>query len=163
MIQVGVVKEADTKLDHYLLELKSLLFAKLLLSILILVIILIIWLILRKFFKEKSRYIFILFFAFLGLSLFRTLPIVIDINQKSIKTVDNVKYLREDSNGVADRSGFYNDAVTIYFPGEKGKVFRIGVDSESYPFGEYTGTVVYAEHSQLIVDFIFDKMKTSTT
>ena len=101
----------------------------------------------------------ILIGAVLALCIYTNFPIVLDIAQKSIVTVNNVKYLRDPTDfSITDYIGQYSNYIIVYFPNEGGgQVSQILNDPKDYPYGEHYGTVVYAKHSHLVIDFIFNE------
>lgn len=91
-----------------------------------------------------------------ALTLKDVIPMSLDVYYKTIKIIPNVKYSRVYHS--VRVQGALNDYIIITFPDENGIHLRFTEGGkEKTPFGDYSGTVVYAEHSKYMIDFIFNK------
>lgn len=95
---------------------------------------------------ETKKYLFfgliVVFVAYIGMSI----PIFLDLANKSYVVAENVKYQRIPD----DKSSFFGGYVDITSQGE---VISLVGASEDYPYGTYYGTVIYAQHSKVILYF----------
>ena len=84
--------------------------------------------------------------VFILLGFIRTIPIFIDVNQKSYIT-EYVTYERiQDS-----RKSWFGSLA--YISNKDGKNKTLVEVTNNYPFGNYTGIVTYAQHSRVILNF----------
>ncbi len=146
-------------MDKYIAELESHMVAVVFVNLLLLAFLALLFLVFSKVkilkrFKAKFL-ILVLMAAVTILTAFEIIPMIIDVNQQSILTVENVKYLREYSS--LYRSGLNNHRIIITFPeGYSIKLKFIEGGEEKTPYGEYTGTVIYAKNSKQMLYFFFD-------
>ena len=134
-------------MDKYLAELKIYAGAIVLFGFIALIICIIVYFIIRHINKSKSRYIFILMIGVIVTTISLSAIVLWDIKDKSICIDENARYVRKET---------YNNYVEVYFSDGTMQVFRL-FSNENMQFGEYEGTVIYAEHSWILLDFQVDK------
>lgn len=81
------------------------------------------------------------------------LPAVSDVKNESIVTTE-VEWYSRYPNGGNRHNWFDRGHVIIFTNGKKTQLeLPYGNTEENFPMGKYTGTVVYAEHSKIILYF----------
>ena len=115
-------------------------------------IILIIVEIKRKTFNKTSLLLVFIGIVFLGIGLWHTVDVKLDINQNSIISVDfnNSKYYADTTDSSGD---FFTFAQTVTVYSIDGELIDLICREDIFPYDAQQGKIIYAKHTKMILEY----------
>lgn len=106
----------------------------------------------RKTFNKISLLVVFVGIVFLGIGLWHTIDVKLDISQNSIISVDfnNSKYYANTTDSSGD---FFTFAQTVTVYSVDGKALDLICREDIFPYDAQRGKIIYAKHTKMILEY----------